>query len=310
MRVTRGQTTRFPLPLCLCYDGVHAPKGVAMKKLRVTCAVIVLALMCIVGSGCAQKSNGSACTLFIYMCGSNLETKQGLAGKNIDELLAADIPADTHVIVQTGGSTAWRSLDIENDKLQRYEVRDKQLVLLEELDNDSMGSEKTFQDFLTWGSASYGSKRNILVVWDHGGKSADKICFDENFDYESLDRTELADAFKEARLPFTYDIMVFDACYMSALENAALVKDYAQYLVASQEVIPSGGIDYGALVQDFSTHENKDLGISICENYLKKCQDKDKADAAELSLMDLSRTNEMIAAVNGLSEQLIKVQDA
>ena len=29
-------------------------------------------------------------TLFIYMCGSNLETKQGLGGKNIKELLAAD----------------------------------------------------------------------------------------------------------------------------------------------------------------------------------------------------------------------------
>ena len=55
---------------------------------------------------------------------------------------------------------------------------------------------------------------------------------------------------------------------------------------------------------------DKYLGISICDNYLKKCQDKGKADTAELSLMDLSRTDGMIEAVNGLSNQLIKVQDA
>ncbi len=244
------------------------------------------------------------------MCGSNLETKQGLAGKNLDELLNADIPADTRVIVQTGGSTTWRSHDIKNDKLQRYEVRDKQLMLLEELDNASMGAEGTFKDFLTWSTGAYGSKRNILVVWDHGGKSADKICFDENFDYDSLDRSELTAALKDAKLPFTFDLLVFDACFMSTLENAALVSNYAQYMVASQEVVPSGGIDYGALAKDFTTHENKDLGKSICDSYLKKCQEKGKEEAAELSLLDLSKTKDMVQAVNDLSKQLIVTQNA
>ena len=279
-----------------------------MKKLRVVCFAMVLALVCVAFGGCAGKPGGDACSIFIYMCGSNLETKQGLAGKNLDELLKADIPADTRVIVQTGGSTTWRSHDIKNDKLQRYEVRDKKLVLLEELDNANMGAKSTFEDFLTWSTGTYGSKRNILVLWDHGGKSADKICFDENFDYDSLDRSELADAFKDAKLPFTFDILVFDACFMSTLENAALASDYARYMVASQEVVPSGGIDYGALAKDFTTHENKDLGVSICDSYLKKCQEKGKADTAELSLLDLSKTKDMTQAVNDLSKQLIATQ--
>ena len=225
-----------------------------------------------------MQAQSNACTIYIYLCGSNLETKQGLAGKNLDELLEADIPSGTKVVVQTGGSTTWRSHNIKNDKLQRYEIRDKQLVLLEELDNASMGAESTFKSFLTWGAGNYAAKRNILVVWDHGGKSANKVCFDENYGYDALEQTELASAFKGAQLPFTFDMVIFDTCFMSTLENAALVSDYAQYMVASQEVVPSGGIDYKALAQDFSAKNNKELGESICDNYYAKCKAKDKEE--------------------------------
>ena len=210
-----------------------------------------------------MQAQSNACTIYIYLCGSNLETKQGLAGKNLDELLEADIPSDTKVVVQTGGSTTWRSHNIKNDKLQRYEVRDKQLVLLDELEND-----------------------------------------------DALEHTELASAFKGAQLPFTFDMVIFDTCFMSTLENAALISDYAQYMVVSQEVVPSGGIDYKALVQDFSAKNNTELGESICDSYLAKCKAKELDDAAELSFLDLSQTNSMIQAVNDLCEQFEMTQDA
>lgn len=94
-----------------------------------------MALACILCGGCVRAAGKVSCTLFIYLCGSDLETKQGLASKNIDELLSVDIPDDARIIIQTGGSTTWRSHDISHEKLQRYEVRDRQLRLLDELDN-------------------------------------------------------------------------------------------------------------------------------------------------------------------------------
>lgn len=106
------------------------------------------------------------------------------------------------------------------------------------------------------------------------------------------------------------DMVIFDTCFMSTLENAALISDYAQYMVASQEVVPSGGIDYKALVQDFSAKNNKELGESICDSYLAKCKAKELDDAAELSFLDLSQTNSMIQAVNDLCEQFEMTQDA
>ena len=60
-------------------------------KIRVICVTVVLTLACVLLGGCA-KGAGNEHTLLIYMCGSNLKTEQGLAGKNIDGLLATDTP--------------------------------------------------------------------------------------------------------------------------------------------------------------------------------------------------------------------------
>jgi hypothetical protein len=257
-----------------------------------------------------MQAQSNACTIYIYLCGSNLETKQGLAGKNLDELLEANIPSDTKVVVQTGGSTTWRSHNIKNDKLQRYEIRDKKLVLLEELDNASMGAESTFKSFLTWGAGNYAAKRNILVVWDHGGKSGNKICFDENFDYDALERTELSSALKGANLPFKFDLVVFDACFMATLENAAVMSDHARYLVASQELVPSSGIDYKALVQNMAKLDAKELGKSICNDYLAKSDAKNKGAGAEISLIDLSQTGDMLKNLSDMCSQMVSLLES
>ena len=39
----------------------------------------------VVLGACAMQAQNNACTIYIYLCGSNLETRQGLAGKNLDE---------------------------------------------------------------------------------------------------------------------------------------------------------------------------------------------------------------------------------
>ena len=100
-----------------------------------------------------EKDTETDCTIFIYMCGSNLESEYGLASENIDELLEADIPDQVNVIIETGGTSRWWSSEwIEEDKLQRYMIRNHQLELLMEMDNASMGSAPVLGDFLRWGA--------------------------------------------------------------------------------------------------------------------------------------------------------------
>ncbi len=232
-------------------------------------------------------------TLFIYMCGSNLETKQGLAGKNIDEILTADA-GDLNIVIQTGGAKTWRSFEIDSTAAQRYEVKNGELVLLDTLSQLNMGESETLTDFLKWGQEKYHTKNNMLILWDHGGGSAKGVCFDENYGFDGLTLIELKTALENAGLYTKFDIIGFDACLMASLETAYLVQDFARYMIASEEIEPSGGWDYKVLAESFLTKDDcVKTGKAICDAYIRKCKGNGKLYAT-LSLFDLSHTNDML----------------
>ncbi len=289
----------------------EAKKTTMRVRLWTAMCIVVPALLAIVTlvSCETRETLGKSCTLYIYLCGSDLEAKYGLAGANIDELLEAKVPDEVSIILETGGSSVWHSHDIDPGKIQRYEVCDRELVLVEEDSLQNMGDSDTLTDFLTWGSENYPAERNMLVLWDHGGKSAEEICYDEAFSYDALDRKELAKAFARANLPFKFDLVMLDACYMAAVENAALLDDYADYLIASQEVIPSGGLDYQLIAHEFAYLDDEELGRAICDAYLEKCQQIERGELVELSLMDLSRTDDMLSALDDLCAALADVHE-
>lgn len=100
-------------------------------------------------------------SIFLYLCGSNLETNMGAAGKNLDELLASDIPDNVHVIIQTGGAKKWRSHGISAGEIGRYSVRDGELTLLESLPSANMGEGGTLESFLSWGGGQLPCRENV-----------------------------------------------------------------------------------------------------------------------------------------------------
>lgn len=252
----------------------------------------------------------ASCAIFIYMCGSNLETDHGFAGMNIEELLEADIPESTNVIIETGGARKWWSdQQIANDKLQRYTVRNKQLVLEEELPNASMGDGSVFEDFLKWGTRNYPADRNILVLWDHGGSSADGVCYDENYGFDCLTRSELKEALEGAQLPQPFDFIIFDTCYMGSLGTAALVKEYAHYMTASQKIVPGAGMDYKTLAESFAKYDSETLGRILCDSFMEKCRKAGQDMTAQLTFYDLARTDAVIRTLNSACGSIRRLND-
>ncbi len=71
--------------------------------------ILACALLVSVFSRCCKITGGKK-TVFIYMCGSNLETKQGLAGKNIDEILSKDFGNDINIVIETGGGMDYKAV--------------------------------------------------------------------------------------------------------------------------------------------------------------------------------------------------------
>ena len=110
-------------------------------------------------------------TLMIYMCGSNLESRSGSATKNIAEMLSAEMPENTKVIIQTGGAKKWRNYGISASHSSRYELRNGELVLIEQNPNVNMGLSSSLEAFLLWGEENYPAEHRSVIFWDHGGGS-------------------------------------------------------------------------------------------------------------------------------------------
>ena len=300
-----------------------------MRKTHLFITLALLSITSIVLGGCGSKDNQSSQkssdynsseqenkpneikkgskTLFIYMCGSNLESDQGAATKNIEEILSTQLDDNINIVIQTGGAKKWCKYDISPTKSERYIVKNNKLELVSSKQNVNMGESSTLSDFLTWGQNNYLSEINSLIIWDHGGGSAKGVCFDENYLYDSLSLLELKQAFETAKLRKTFEIIGFDACLMASIETAWCIKDYAEYMVASEEISPSEGWDYIALLDSFSTKDNSvEIGKDICDSFMEKCEKNGNGDISTLSLVDLSKLDLIMDHFNLLVGELTK----
>jgi len=192
-------------------------------------------------------------TLMVYMIGSNLESMNAAATDDLEEMVSSGIDfAQVNVVVCAGGARRWNS-DLPND---RNSVIDLSLpvgerIVAQSASKASMGAPETLASFLDFCAKHYPADHMALVFWDHGGGPLWGYGLDETSDGDGLTLAELHDAMsasafsKEEGLPL--DWVGFDACLMGSMENAALWSKYTGWLVASEEVEPGDGWNYGFL---------------------------------------------------------------
>lgn len=278
------------------------------KKSFLSLLLIITLFMAIYTAGCLPDTNQAergTHAIYIYMCGSNLETNIGAATKNIAEMLSASVPENTTVVIETGGSKKWRNYDIAPDKLSRYVILDGKLVLTETTKNANMGSADTLSDFLNYCLTEYPADRKGVILWDHGGGPINGVCNDEQYGMDSLTLGELNEAFESTKEHF--DFIGFDACLMATLDTAATISDYSDYMIASEEIVSSGGWDYTKLIQMYTANvKTEDFGKAVCDSYIEKCKLHDKDKMATLSLFDLSKTESVRKVFDGFANDMEK----
>ena len=83
-----------------------------------------------------------------------------------------------------------------------------------------------------YGVQHYPAERMGVILWDHGSGSINGVCFDEQYEYDSLSVAEMAAAFDRVYDSMTdrFEFIGFDACLMSTLEVANQLVPYARYL--------------------------------------------------------------------------------
>ena len=252
--------------------------------------------------------------VYWYLCGSDLETNYGCATTDLNELLEVQLPENVTVVIETGGAAEWQNDQVDASKLQRWVYTSDGLELVDEQDTADMGDAQTLQDFLEFASENYPADKTAVTFWNHGGGSVSGAAFDELHGYDSLDLTELYQAFNavwpaDKENP-SLELVGFDTCLMATVDVAATFQNFAKYLVASEETEPGNGWLYsgwaGALAEN-PAMDGQELGTVICDTYYEGCQEAGTEDQTTLSLTDLTQLTPLLDAYEAFGQEALTV---
>ena len=247
-------------------------------------------------------------TVFVYICGSNLESQNAAATKDLNEMLSSAGSNKVRFVVETGGARTWRNNTMSARQLGRYVIQAGKMMDAGAVSAASMGKTETLADFLQWGIKNYPADHMGLILWDHGGGSIAGVCFDERNSNDSLTLREL-DAALASALPSMwekFDFIGFDACLMSTLETANILASYADYMYASQESEPGNGWEYKSISDYLAKNPNTDsvsLGRTVCDSYLASV-DRSNKGFITLSVVDLSKIDQLIQDFYRFSQEM------
>lgn len=237
-------------------------------------------------------------TVMVYMCGTDLESKGGMATNDLMEMADATLSDNVNVIVYTGGCKAWKNSIVSSSVNQIYRVvgGGKLECLESNMGTAAMTDPKTLESFIEYAHSNYPANRNILIFWDHGGGSVSGYGYDEkNPNSGSMDLAEISSALKNAGIK--YDFIGFDACLMGSLETDLMASQYADYLIGSEETEPGIGWYYTdwltALSKDTSM-STLDIGKQIIDDFVDTCAKKCAGQKTTLSLVDLSELQQTV----------------
>ena len=258
----------------------------------------------------ATGGDGGSWAVYWYLCGSDLETNYGCATADLSEMMEVQLPENVNVVIETGGASVWQNDEMDPSKLQRWLYNSEGLQLLEEQDTANMGDAQTLYEFLDFANTNYPADHVAVTFWNHGGGSVSGAAFDELHDLDSLDLSEMYQAFNEVWPANTADpaleLVGFDTCLMATVDVASVFQNFANYLVASEEVEPGNGWLYsgwlGALAEDPSM-DGAALGRAICDSYYEGCEAVGTEDQTTLSLTDLTRLTPLLEAYEAFGQE-------
>ncbi len=244
------------------------------------------------------KGNGEdVITIMVYMCGADLESRSAMATKDIQEMLKADIGDNINLIVYTGGARQWQNNVVSSSTNQIYQIKNGKMSLLKDnVGNLPMTKPSTLSDFIKWTAANYPADRFDLIFWNHGGGSTGGYGYDERFSTAgAMSLAGINTALKDGGV--TFDFVGFDTCLMATVENALVVSNYADYLVASEETEPGVGwyyTDWLTALGSNTSMETIQIGKNIIDSFTSACAQTCPGQKTTLSLIDLAELSQTV----------------
>ena len=251
-------------------------------------------------------------TIMLYICGADLESQNGLASSDLDEIMSvAGQPDDINIIVETGGASAWTNSNIKANKLGRYHISNKKLIQDDSLTLANMGKTSTFTSFLNWGLENYPASKTGVILWNHGG-ALQGVCYDENYNDDSLLNSEVKSAltsvFQTQGLTDKLEFIGYDACLMAVQDVAEFNSQFFNYMVSSEESETGYGWAYHRWVDDLYAYASTETILTaIVDGFIAQC-DIDYGGSANndqtLSVLDLSKMSAYKSAFESMASAI------
>ncbi len=252
-------------------------------------------------------------TVMVYMCGTDLESKGGMATSDLQEMAAAKLGSQVKLLVYTGGCTKWRNSVVNSHTNQIYQVHDGGLdCLVEDAGDKPMTKPETLTEFITWGTKHFPANRYELIFWDHGGGSVSGYGYDQKYPQTgSMNLAGINQALTDAGVAF--DFIGFDACLMATMENALMLSRHGDYLIASEETEPGLGWYYTDWLTKLSQNPSMptpEIGKKIADDFVDACTRKGQGKSLTLSVIDLAELEvtapEALSAFSKSTGELIR----
>ena len=272
--------------------------------------IIIGLLLVIIGvagillfSGETKKAQSR--TIMIYMVGSNLESRSGIASA---ELAAIDYQKakeqNVNVVLIAGGAKKWYNDYIDKSETSIFELGENGFTKVKQQDKKNMGKPETLSDFINYVYDNYKTDKYDLLFWNHGGAIGGSE-YDELSGDDNLSLTELNNALKDTKFnkDNKLELIFFRTCLNGSIEVANTFKDYADYLVSSEE------ITYGTpetselkFINEIQTKDTaKEIGKKFITTYRAELNqmkensgyEDDESVYSTYSVVDLSKVDQL-----------------
>lgn len=289
------------------------------KMIKSGAVVGIATLMLLLATGCGGKGTKSEgptteWTILVYADGNNnLDYTQGgysYCIQDIQDLQEVGSGNGVEIVamvasLRTGGIAKYYHIEHYPD-----DVGDQiSSTMLANKGTKDMSDPQTLKEFMIYGITNYPAKRYMLIIDDHGSGWKGSCEDSQNGSGNVMSMVDMASAIGQA-LTATgvpkLNIICFHACLMSMAEVAYELRARADFLVASEFVMPMesvlGASEWLGHLNANPTTSAEDLANRIPTAVYNAGQAKQKY--VHMAAIDLSKMNRLAAKIDNFGTQI------
>jgi len=250
-------------------------------------------------------------TIMVFMNGDN--NLESAAIGDINEMEMVGSNDNVNVIVQLDRSPKFDNSNENWHSTKRFYVeKDSNPLItskeLADIGEANMASSSTLYEFLKWTTEQYPAKKNVLILWNHGG-GWQSMSNDDTDQPRGMSLPELENALQKFKQDNgkKLSIIAFDMCLMGQIELDVAIAPYASIRIGSQELEPNEGFDYTNMLQKLALKpeiEPEEFAVNVVEGYKSFYEKAGKAGGVTLSAIRLDKISNVVDRFQDFSQKI------